>query len=38
MNLHEYQAKDILADFGVDVQRGIVANNKDEAIAAAKID
>ena len=36
MNLHEYQAKDILADFGVDVQRGIVANNKDEAIAAAK--
>ena len=36
MNLHEYQAKDILADFGVDVQRGMVVNNKDEAIAAAK--
>ena len=36
MNLHEYQGKDILADFGVGVQRGIVANNIDEAVDAAK--
>jgi succinyl-CoA synthetase beta subunit len=36
MNLHEYQGKDILADFGVGVQRGIVANNKEEAVTAAK--
>lgn len=36
MNLHEYQGKDILAGFGVRVQRGIVAQNKHEAVAAAK--
>ena len=36
MNLHEYQGKDILADFGVLVQRGLVANNKAEAVDAAK--
>lgn len=36
MNLHEYQGKEILAGFGVGVQRGIVANNKEEAVAAAK--
>tara|TARA_B100001094_G_scaffold109149_1_gene105045 strand:+ start:49 stop:1239 length:1191 start_codon:yes stop_codon:yes gene_type:complete len=36
MNLHEYQGKDILASFGVGVQQGIVANNKAEAVAAAK--
>ena len=36
MNLHEYQGKDILADFGVGIQRGIVANNIDEAVDAAK--
>ena len=36
MNLHEYQGKDILADFGVGVQRGLVAKNKTEAIDAAK--
>jgi len=36
MNLHEYQGKDLLADFGVGVQRGIVANNKAEAVDAAK--
>ena len=36
MNLHEYQGKDILADFGVGVQRGLVANNKAEAVDAAK--
>jgi len=37
MNLHEYQGKEILASFGVAVQRGIVANSADEAVAAAKI-
>jgi succinyl-CoA synthetase beta subunit len=36
MNLHEYQGKDILASFGVKVQRGIVAQNATEAVAAAK--
>lgn len=36
MNLHEYQGKDILAGFGVCVQRGIVAQNAQEAVTAAK--
>lgn len=36
MNLHEYQGKEILAGFGVRVQRGIVANNAQEAVDAAK--
>jgi succinyl-CoA synthetase beta subunit len=36
MNLHEYQGKEILASFGVAVQKGIVANNTDQAVAAAK--
>ena len=36
MNIHEYQAKNLLADFGVGIQRGIVANNKAEAVDAAK--
>lgn len=36
MNLHEYQAKDILSSFGVTVQRGIVATTPEEAIEAAK--
>lgn len=36
MNLHEYQGKDILSSFGVRVQRGIVAQNANEAVAAAK--
>ena len=36
MNLHEYQGKEILASFGVRVQRGIVAQNAAEAVAAAK--
>ena len=36
MNLHEYQGKDLLADFGVGIQRGIVANIKAEAVDAAK--
>ncbi len=36
MNLHEYQGKEILAGFGVRIQRGIVAQNANEAVAAAK--
>lgn len=36
MNLHEYQGKEILASFGVRVQRGIVAHNPQEAVEAAK--
>jgi len=36
MNLHEYQGKDILASFGVRIQRGIVAQNAHEAVTAAK--
>ncbi|MEO8934029.1 MAG: ADP-forming succinate--CoA ligase subunit beta [Xanthomarina sp.] len=36
MNLHEYQGKDILASFGVRIQRGIVAKSAQEAVAAAK--
>src|SRR6478735_8556471 len=36
MNIHEYQAKDLLKKFGVAVQRGIVADTPDKAVAAAK--
>ncbi len=36
MNVHEYQGKEILAKFGVGIQRGIVAATPDEALAAAK--
>ena len=36
MNLHEYQSKEILAKYGVNIQRGFIANNVDEAEAAAK--
>ncbi len=36
MNVHEYQGKEILAKFGVGIQRGIVATTPDEATAAAK--
>lgn len=36
MNLHEYQGKEILASFGVRIQRGIVAQNPNEAVEAAK--
>ena len=36
MNLHEYQGKDILSSFGVRVQRGLVAQNAQEAVSAAK--
>lgn len=36
MNLHEYQGKEILSSFGVRIQRGIVAQNAQEAVVAAK--
>src|SRR5210317_636182 len=36
MNLHEYQGKEILASFGVGVQRGVVAQTPKEAVEAAK--
>jgi len=36
MNLHEYQGKELLSSFGVRIQRGIVAQNAEEAVAAAK--
>ncbi|MEH6765746.1 ADP-forming succinate--CoA ligase subunit beta [Aequorivita antarctica] len=36
MNLHEYQGKEILNSFGVEIQRGIVATTPKEAVEAAK--
>ncbi|MBS1490507.1 MAG: ADP-forming succinate--CoA ligase subunit beta [Bacteroidetes bacterium] len=36
MNIHEYQAKELLKKFKVTVQRGIVADTPDKAVAAAK--
>ncbi|MCX6353100.1 MAG: ADP-forming succinate--CoA ligase subunit beta [Bacteroidetes bacterium] len=36
MNIHEYQGKSILKSFGVAIQEGIVANNVEEAVTAAK--
>jgi succinyl-CoA synthetase beta subunit len=37
MNIHEYQGKEILASYGVRIQRGIVANNAVEAVAAKQL-
>jgi len=36
MNIHEYQAKEILKRYGVAIQEGIVVNTPDEAVAAAQ--
>ena len=36
MNIHEYQAKQIFAKYGVPTPRGIIANTPDEAVANAK--
>ena len=36
MNLHEYQGKEILSSFGVQIQRGYVATSPSEAVAVAK--
>src|ERR1700686_5483069 len=35
MNIHEYQAKAVLREFGVPVPRGIPATSVDEAVKAA---
>ena len=36
MKLHEYQAKDILREYGVSIPPGTVAETVDEAVAAAE--
>ena len=36
MNLHEYQGKSILESYGVAIQRGVVVDNVEEAVAKAK--
>ncbi|TGB04821.1 ADP-forming succinate--CoA ligase subunit beta [Halobacillus salinus] len=36
MNIHEYQGKEIMRDFGVSVPTGYVAYTVDEAVEAAK--
>lgn len=36
MNLHEYQAKEVLQKYGVAIQRGFVADTLDEAVVAYK--
>jgi succinyl-CoA synthetase beta subunit len=36
MNLHEYQAKQIFAQYGIPVPAGRVASTPDEAVAAAR--
>ncbi|HMY24519.1 MAG TPA: ADP-forming succinate--CoA ligase subunit beta, partial [Chitinophagales bacterium] len=37
MNLHEYQGKELLKQYGVKVQEGIVAETKEQAIDAWKV-
>ncbi len=36
MKIHEYQAKEILSDYGVAVPAGVAANSVEEAVKAAK--
>lgn len=36
MNLHEYQAKQLFAEYGLPVSTGIAVDTADEAVAAAK--
>jgi len=36
MNIHEYQAKEILKGFGVRIQEGILAETPEQAVAAAQ--
>ena len=36
MKVHEYQAKEILARYGVAVQKGVIATTVEEAVAAAR--
>ena len=35
MNLHEYQGKQLFAEYGLPVSRGIAAETVDEAVSAA---
>ena len=36
MNLHEYQSKELFAEYGIPVPEGIAAKSADEAVAAAE--
>ncbi len=36
MNIHEYQAKEILQSYGVRIQRGMVADTPEKALEAAR--
>ena len=36
MKIHEYQAKELFADYGVDIPKGRMATTPDEAVEAAK--
>ena len=36
MNLHEYQSKELFAEYAIPIPKGHVANNPDEAVAAAE--
>lgn len=36
MNLHEYQAKELIKSYGVPIQNGIMAENMDQAVEAYK--
>ena len=36
MNIHEYQAKELLKSYGVRIQEGIVADSPEAALEAAK--
>ena len=36
MNIHEYQAKNLLKSYGVQVQQGIVADTPEGAVDAAR--
>ncbi|HLT08787.1 MAG TPA: ADP-forming succinate--CoA ligase subunit beta [Cyclobacteriaceae bacterium] len=36
MNIHEYQAKEVLKSYGVRIQEGIVADTPEDALEAAK--
>ena len=37
MNLHEYQAKQLFAEYGLPVSEGIAAETVKEAVAAADV-
>ena len=36
MNFHEYQAKELFAQYNIPVPNGLVARTAEEAVAAAK--